>query len=140
MSYNTPNYAIPGLMPVTSPLAELLPLLIRLETYYKANSPWPGIESIGPVLVNDEVPASPAALVVMEFAEDTDFQNICYTLASDASADGTVTIDGDGSTWLFEVPDQDLPLHIGMWHWRLLITAVDESVLKIYGGTLLIQP
>jgi len=134
MSYDLPNYAIPGLMPVTSPLSEGAPLHVNLPVYYKANELWDGIESIGPTTRDSD-----AATVKMEFALDSSFESMCLTLASDGSETGTVTIT-DAETWLFAVPAQELPLDVGLWFWRIHVTGDDAVTWRAHQGTLVIQP
>lgn len=132
------NFTIPGLMAMQSPVSDSLPAVSALAPHHMANSPWQGIELIGPVTLNEEPMPSAAVSAVMEFCRTSDFypDEVIELLTS---ADGHIVIT-DAAAWTFEIPDQPLELESGMWYWRVIVTAADDSKLVVYSGTIILRP
>ena len=134
------DYAIPGLMPLTSPVAETeAPLPSVLEPHSLAQTLWQGIESIGPYTINDLPPYFSAEKVTMTLINGN-WPCVSYTLSSEpVEGEGTITIH-DSATWWFSIEAQALPLLPGIWEWKIFVTDFRGEILPIFSGILPITP
>ncbi len=132
------EFAIPGLMPTTSPVAEVTPQYLQFESHDSSNTNWVGVESIGPILINDESPTVEAARVILEFVPQLYPDRECVVFDSEPDADGLIVIE-EPDTWEFVIPPQPLPLCPGLWDWRLRVVTVEDVSITLYNGQILIR-
>jgi hypothetical protein len=107
---------------------------------HRRGDKWPGIPSIGPVLINGAQPDDPLARVRMQFRHTTGAR---FRLDSDASADrdAPIVID-DAAAWEASVPEvaSFLP-RAGSWSWDMeFYETGDTAPLTLYKGTLVVHP
>ncbi len=129
------EFAIPGMMPVSSPLYDTLPPRPVLSPYRLGNSLWGGISSIGPITRNGAPFPHPAVRVLLEFSSAAHGRRIQWVLDSDEGGDGSVTIVNAG-TWAFQVPPQPLPLRQGNWDWSFKVVDSTGETHNPYTGTI----
>lgn len=102
---------------------------------HKRGDKWPGIASVGPVLINDAQPALALARVRMQFALGARR----YVIDSEAGddVDATFVID-DADTWEASVAEiQDFLPAAGDWSWDMEFYETGKSSpLTLYKGTL----
>ena len=138
MSWDTPNYAVPGLMPVTSPKADTSILEVKpellLETHVHGDD-WPGVVSIGPITVNGAVPANPVAWATMTFRRRVG----CTPALILSSENGEIVLD-DAVGWVMSIPAvqaSDFVLNVGIWEWDIkAIEATSGELYRLYSGWL----
>lgn len=137
MSWDTPNYAVPGLMPVTSSKANnamsLAPAPTFLDPHVEGDN-WVGIPVIGPMTVDGVRPSASLAGVRMIF-----FQEVisCSELIL-TNESGHIIIE-DEVTWEFsipEVPSGDFTLKAGSYKWVIETTDADGVVRSLLNGIL----
>lgn len=134
------QFALPGLMALQTPISDTLTLVHSLDPHSVVNSLWQGIVTIGPIVTSDATPLPDAVSAELEFSTDSDFEHIEYVLTTTPDGgQGNLTIT-DATTWLFEVPEQPLPLSPALWYWRFKVTDASEETQRIYRGTLLVTP
>jgi hypothetical protein len=94
---------------------------------------WEGISTIGPVLVNEAVPAGALTRVTMELALD----GVTFTLDTEGTPDAPITID-NATTWEASIPEvQDFLPTAGDWIWNMqFYESPDTSPLTFYKGVL----
>lgn len=126
-------FAIPGLMEMQTPESDALPQTLKLTPHVYGTT-WKGIETIGPIRVNNSPPGvlAKAEIHFMHSLSDVEPQVVLSSTA------GKVTI-VSASNWLIEVPDQILDLRPGVWWWRLVTTNTANVVRAFYQGSLLIR-
>lgn len=137
MSWDTPNYAVPGLMPVTSPKQEaampLLPIVIFLEPHVMGDD-WAGIPTIGPVLFNDAPPSTTLAVARIIFFRNNlseheliiDTSSPYFTIVDDATWEMTIGV----------VPGVEFTLTEGQWEWIIDVEDADGIKQTLYRGTI----
>lgn len=140
MSWDTPNYAVPGLMPVTSPKYEkalaLSPETIFFEPCVEGDD-WEGVPTIGPVLFNGTQPADALSKVRLIFFE-TLFTAPDLILTSES---GIVVIE-DAATWEISVPvvtAELFTLKAGTYKWVIETTDAAGVVRSLFKGILEVQ-
>jgi hypothetical protein len=105
---------------------------------HKRGDKWPGIASIGPVLINAAQPAATLARIRMHFKHTGGSVN---RLDTDATLrDAPITI-GNATTWAASIPPvmAFLPT-AGDWAWDMEFYATGESApLTLYQGTLTVH-
>lgn len=100
---------------------------------HKRGDKWPGIPSIGPVLINGAQPASALARIRAQFRRGAQV----FTLDSNGTGDALITI-LDAATWEATVPAiaQFLPT-AGIWAWDMEFYATGEATpLTLYKGSI----
>ena len=132
------NFTIPGLMELVSPVSASLLPHVELPPHSASTTNWCGIEAIGPVIDDGYSMPYAAARIVMEFGRTRLTAGVIprHIITSD---NGGIIIN-DADAWLFEIPDQPLPLEFGMWEWTIKITDTDQAVIRLYDGTIYINP
>jgi len=112
------------------------PVIIKLDSYYKGDS-WGGM-LIGPVIINDAVPAYPVASVRMQF-RDTEFGDLGYELnTTPAEGQGLINII-NAATWEIAVDPQVIGLTEGRWDWDFECTDSMGFVVTLYRGVLVVK-
>lgn len=105
---------------------------------HKRGDKWPGITSIGPVIINDAQPATPLARIRMQFRR----QGHVFTLDSDPaqSRNAAVQID-NATTWEASIPEvQGFLPAAGEWAWDMEFYAVgDQAPLTLYKGDITVN-
>lgn len=135
------DFAIPGLMPVTTPIYDETPPVFRLERHRALDSKWAGVERLGPVTFFNPgeapvVPSVSAASAILEFRPRLHEGCTAKTLKSE---DDKIVIN-DAELWDFTVPPQELDLMPGIWDWKFIVTDTDGETYLAYTGTLLVTP
>ncbi len=133
------DFAVPGLMPITSPKYDVAPRFYELEPHCASDTNWIGMASIGPVTINDEAPVFPAARALMIFTPQINPERVCVIFDSEEGADGIIEI-ADPETWFFEVIEQPLPVWPGMWRWEFKVIDSQDVAIKLYEGQILVTP
>lgn len=141
MSWSTPNYAVPGLMPTTSPKYEAstfvqIPPIILVP--YILGEIWDGIASVGPVLINGLQPvhALSSVRMVLYWSYKKSAAVVFSTNPSDGQGEITIS---DAFTWELTVePTQAeiMNLHPGTWLWDMYATDTAGHEITLYKGTL----
>jgi len=107
---------------------------------HKLGDKWPGIATIGPVLVDGVTPSGVMARVRMNLKHELGSR---YFLDSEATANPNAPITRNNEvTWLASIaPVQDfLPL-AGDWTWDMAFwEGSDTSPLTFYKGVLTVEP
>lgn len=151
------DFALPGLMPQTSPLYEALPKRVPLSPHRASSSLWQGIDAIGPIEINNLAPDYPAQYVRMEFRPRLREQDEPVVLESGLlvmlhtgehvfSGEELAALDYnqieilDPETWFFQIPPQPLSLAPGLWDWKILIEDTNNVRNVFYEGSLLVRP
>ncbi len=133
------DFAIPGLMPLDSPIDDVTPDHTWLEPHDAINSEWAGIPVLGPYLIDGIAPAYPAASAVMVFTADRlHCQDWALVIGSDPELPGDVSIMLPDQ-WEFSVPPQPLPLHPGNWDWFFIVTDSRGEEVRAWSGSILIR-
>jgi hypothetical protein len=105
---------------------------------HKRGDRWPGISSIGPILINGSTPAGALARVSMHFIKAG---GGIYRLDSDAATtpDAPITI-SNASTWAVVIPEvQDFLPTSGKWRWDMEFYETGKSSpWTLYKGELLV--
>lgn len=99
---------------------------------------WPGIASIGPVLINGSQPESPLTRVRMHFQSGF---GVKYNLDSDAgqSPDAPILI-VNANTWIARIPEVEnfLPM-AGKWLWDMAFYQAGKTApLTLYKGEIIV--
>lgn len=138
---NVPNFALPGLMPISRPILDRQRQPIRLHPQRVQDSNWPGIPSVGPVTPGGAQPTYPLASVRMVFAHSLPATDApLFELSSSPEVgQGLVVIDNP-VTWMFHVPVQPLRLPLGSYQWELHTTDSTGDVHVYYVGAQLVTP
>lgn len=127
---STTNFALPGLMPLDSPVADVTPPYVTLTPFRAEDSKWDGIEAIGPVTINGIAPEETA--LAAELVLRHELPGICpITLTTE---NGGVVI-ADAVSWYFYVPAQALHVIPGPWRWKFRVTT-DSGTKTYYEGVL----
>lgn len=106
---------------------------------HKRGDRWPGIPSIGPVVINGSQPAATLARIRMQFRHST---GSVFCLDSDAatSPDAPIVID-NATTWAAHVAEVQsfLPL-VGRWDWDMEFYETGSTgPLTLYRGQLTVH-
>lgn len=99
---------------------------------------WPGIVTLGPVLVAGQTPAAAVAACRLWFFRPRKGTMAYELVPTPGASQGLIVID-DPLLWRFSVPAQALPLAIGLWGWCLEVTDVDGGRFTPYGGWLSVR-
>ncbi len=102
---------------------------------HKLGDRWPGIASIGPVLINSAQPADALTRIRMQFR----LPGYVYKLDSSSaeSPDAPIVID-NATTWVARIPEvQTFLTKEGNWQWDMEFYQTGKtSPLTLYKGTL----
>jgi hypothetical protein len=132
------EFTIPGLMPTNSPIIEITPQNLSLESHDSTNTNWIGIASIGPITINGERPAQIAARVVMEFVPQLYPDRQILIFDSEPGADGLIEIE-EADSWEFVIPPQPLQASLGLWDWLFRVVTPDNASITLYRGQILVR-
>ena len=137
MSWDTPNFAIPGLMPVTTPKYEnalsLSPETVFFEPCVEGDD-WEGVPTVGPVTFNGQQPSAALSSARLVFYESI----ITYPELVLTSGAGNIVIE-DAVTWEMSipiVPAESFTLKAGTYKWVIETTDADGVVRSLYKGIL----
>lgn len=104
-------------------------------TAYTRGDRWIGIQSIGPVTINDATPSNSLTRVRMQFRQDA----LVFSLDSDAgqSPDAPIVID-NATTWIASVPEVESFLtSTGTWNFDIEFYETGKtSPLTLVSGTI----
>lgn len=135
-----PNFAIPGLMDLSTPGSDAIQPWVPLANHDVNNTLWQGIPAVGPITINGSPIPVEAAAAVMKFSAGADGKVLaafkCTTDPEDG--DGAVTL-VDAAAWTFSVPAQALGLPVGLWYWWFVVTDANGNTTPAYRGTLVVQ-
>jgi hypothetical protein len=142
------DFAIPGLMPLGSPIDDVTPPYHVLEPHDLFNSLWAGIPELGPYLTSEGVaPAYPAVSARMVFTASSrrpsnvprKYRDWVWVLGTDLeTSDGEVQIMLPAE-WVFRVPEQPLPLWHGNWDWVFIVEDSRGESWRTHSGRILIR-
>lgn len=141
MSWNTPNYALPGLMPEGSPVSEISmskPTPLIFLDQYAAGDYWEGIVGLGPILFGSETPTSPVVSARMLFTWE-DYSVPTVTLTTDTDEPEGVIIIDDEDSWemhIDPVTPEVFKLTPGLWNWSFETTDSIGTTRTLYKGVL----
>lgn len=106
---------------------------------HKRGDKWPGIPTIGPILVNGSQPATTLDRIRAQFVHPS---GLVYTLDSevDPAPDAEITIT-NAVTWAATVPEvQDFLQLSGDWQWDMEFWETgDDSPVTFYKGTITVH-
>jgi len=111
------------------------PVIIELPNHTRGDRWW-GMH-IGPILFGTDPPPRPLVSCRLYFRRPNG--RIGYKFKSDPSTgDGTINVI-NAVTWELDIPEQSLPLDLGLWEWDFEVTdLVNQPPLTIYSGTIII--
>jgi len=102
---------------------------------HKLGDRWPGIASIGPILINGATPANALTRIKMQFKKEA----IVFKLDSDSSAAPQAPIViSDSAAWSANVPEIETFVNSsGKWQWDMeFYESGKTQPLTLYKGTL----
>ena len=107
---------------------------------HKRGDKWPGIASIGPVIINGSQPAATLARIRMHFKKDT----LVYKFDTDATdRDAPITI-SNATTWEATVPEDNTGNfcnEAGEWAWDMEFYETGSAApLTLYKGIICVNP
>jgi len=103
---------------------------------HKRGDRWPGIASIGPVLINGSQPAATLTRVRMHFSGPSG-QKFKLDSATDPAPNAPIVID-NATTWAVHIPEVENFLSVtGKWSWDMeFYQSGNTSPLTLYKGDL----
>lgn len=121
----------------------MIPATVELEPHTRGDR-WQGIATIGPVTATDGAGGEPAPIggtlvaARLQFRRDGELGHTLST--APAFGEGTIAI-VDAATWELSIPEQELPLHAGIWRWDMEFTDSGSPLPRtLYQGTLEVRP
>ncbi len=105
----------------------------------KRGDKWPGVPTIGPILINGAQPTAELARIRMTFRKGKS----TFTLDSDPAAtpDAPIVI-SNATTWAANIPAvQSFLPEAGSWSWDMeFFSAGDSNPLTFYQGVIIVHP
>jgi hypothetical protein len=105
---------------------------------HKLGDPWPGIPSIGPIVINDATPDGLLTRIRVQFRQG----GHVFTLDSDESEDrdSPITIT-NAATWLALIPPvQNFVTRSGEWDFDIQYFKAGSKFRTLHMGTLTVHP
>jgi hypothetical protein len=102
---------------------------------HKRGDRWPGIASVGPVLINGAIPPAPLTRVRMHFLHSGGRKDFKLDSSSAAAPAAPILIT-DAANWVAQVPEvQNFLSLAGRWSWDMEFYQADKtSPLTLYKG------